>query len=372
MKMTRVCTPAVAGILFNLALACWPPSAAAAEQPSSAVAQADLQHTLETLAERARPGLLGIAVLDLQSGSAWRVNAGHAFPMMSVFKAPVAAAVLSRIEQGELSLAQQVTIKRADVLSGSAVPSIGARFRGEEMTFTVDQLLTAAVSESDNTAVDALIRVVGGPQVVTAFLQAHGVDGMRVDLDEAGVGRVFRALAPGAAAPSNESPQAEHARFQRGFQAFMADPRNRGTPDAAVAFLRKLWRNELLSPASTQHLLRLMYAQTIPNRLRAGLPKDVRFADKTGTSGSLDGEVGAYNDIGILTWPDGHTVIVAAFLSGSRATDAERDALFAELGRRIAASLQSIPKSAGVHARTSVSLSADADADGSGTGKRLK
>ncbi len=337
MKMSRVRAPAVAGFLLNLALACLSPSAAAAEQPSAAMAQANLQHTLDALAQRARPGLLGVAVLDLQSGTEWRVNADQAYPMMSMFKAPVAAAVLSRIERGELSLGQQVTIKRADVLPGSAVPSIGAKFHGEQMTFTVDQLLTAAVSESDNTAVDALIRVVGGPQVVTTFLHAHGVDGMRVDMDEAGLGRVFNALAPGEAVPSNESPQAAHVRYQRGFQAFMADPRNRSTPDAAVTFLRKLWRNELLSPASTQHLLRLMYAQTIPNRLRAGLPKDVRLADKTGTSGSLDGEIAAYNDIGILTWPDGHTVIVAALLTGSRASDAERDALFAELGRSVAA-----------------------------------
>ncbi|WP_266180845.1 class A beta-lactamase [Dyella humicola] len=340
MKMSRVRAPAIAGCLLNLALACLSPSVEAFEQPSTAVAQTDLQHTLEALAQRARPGLLGIAVLDLQSGNAWRVNADHAYPMMSMFKAPVAAAVLSRVERGELTLGQQVTIKRAEVMRGSAVPSIGARFQGEEMTFTVDQLLTAAVSESDNTAVDALIRVVGGPQVVTSFLHAHGIDGMRVDLDEAGLRRVFSGLVQGEAVPTNESPEATDARYERGFQAFMADPRNRSTPDAAVTFLSKLWRNELLPPKSTQHLLRLMYAQTIPNRLRAGLPKDVRFADKTGTSGSFDGEVGAYNDIGILTWPDGHTVIVAAFLSGSRASDAERDALFAELGRRIAAAFQ--------------------------------
>ena len=340
MKMSRVRGPAVAGIMLNLALACLPLSVAAAEPPSTAVAQASLQHTLEALARRARPGLLGVAVLDVQSGTEWRVNADHAYPMMSVFKAPVAAAVLARIEKGELSLEQQVTIERADVLSGSAVPSIGTRFQGEHMTFTVDQLLIAAVSESDNTAVDALIRVVGGPQVVTAFLRGHGIGGMRVDLDEAGVGRVFKALAPGEVAPSSESPQAAHERFLRGFQAFLADPRNRSTPDAAVTFLQKLWRNELLSPTSTQHLLRLMYAQTIPNRLRAGLPKDVRLADKTGTSGSLDGEIAAYNDIGILTWPDGHTVIVAAFLTGSRTSAAERDALFADLARNVAAALR--------------------------------
>ncbi|WP_445144569.1 class A beta-lactamase [Dyella sp. Tek66A03] len=339
MSLPRIRVPVGAAIVLHLALACLPTPVSAAEQTQAGVTQVDLQHTLEALAQRARPGLLGVAVLDLQSGAEWRVNADQAYPLMSVFKAPVAAAVLSRIEKGELSLDQKVTIKRADVVSGSAVPSIGAKFHGEEMTFTVDQLLTAAVSESDSTAVDALIRVVGGPQVVTAFLRAHGIDGLRVDLDEVGVGRVFSALDSAQALPANESMQQAHDRYQRGLQAFLADPRNRSTPDAAVAFLRKLWLNELLSPTSTQHLLRLMFAQTIPSRLRAGLPSGVRLADKTGTSGSLDGQTGAYNDIGILTWPDGHTVIVAAFLMGSRASAAERDALFAELGRSVAVGL---------------------------------
>lgn len=339
MKNFRVCHPLAVLIALQLPFAAMPMTAIAADRPTAPANQADFQHTLDALARRAHPGMLGVSVLDLQSGATWRVNADRAYPMMSVFKAPVAAAVLSRIEKGELSLDQKVTLTRADVLAGSAVPSIGAKFKGEQMTFTVDELLTAAVSESDNTAVDALIKVVGGPQVVTAFLHAHGIEGMRVDQDEAGVGRVFEGLRPGEKAPSNESGQEARQRYQRGYQAFLADPRNRSTPDAAVQFLRKLWLNELLTPASSQHLLRLMYAQTIPSRLRTGLSGGVRLADKTGTSGSHEGEIAAYNDIGILTWPDGRTVIVAAFLSQSPASGKERDALFAELGRSVAAAL---------------------------------
>jgi beta-lactamase class A len=339
MYTSRVRYPLVAMFALRFAFAAMPLTAMASGGPSAPAHQVDLQHTLDALAQRARPGTLGISVLDLQSGATWRINADRGYPMMSVFKAPVAAAVLSRIEKGELSLDQKVTLTRADVLPGSAVPSIGAKFKGEQMTFTVDQLLTAAVSESDNTAVDALIKVVGGPQVVTAFLHAHAIDGMRVDQGEAGVGQVLEGLRPGEQAPSIESEEDASKRYQRGYQAFLADPRNRSTPDAAVQFLHKLWTNELLAPASTQHLLRLMYAQTKPNRLRAGLPGDVRLADKAGTTGTLDGQTAAFNDIGMLTWPDGHTVILAAFLTQSSASAKERDALFAELGRSVAAAL---------------------------------
>lgn len=208
MDRSRTRCFAMVATMFAFLFVCLAPSAKALDVPAAKTPNVRLQQTLDALALSARPGTLGVAVLDLQSGAEVGVRADQAFPMMSVFKAPVAAAVLSRVDEGKLSLQQQVTLTRADVLSGSAVPSIGAHFRGERMTFTIEQLLKAAVSEGDNTAVDALLKVVGGPQVVSAFLRVHGIDGMRVDLDEAGVGRLFRDLKPGQEVPANESAQA--------------------------------------------------------------------------------------------------------------------------------------------------------------------
>lgn len=309
-------------------------SPAASPQPSASTNEA-LQHALDALAQRAQPGTLGVAVLDLKSGATTGVDADRAFPMMSVFKAPVAAAVLSRIDDGSLSLQQTVTVTRDQVMGGSAIPSIGAHFHGERMSFTIEQLLKAAVTESDNTAVNALIRAV----VVTTYLHAHGIDGMRVDVDEADIAQVFHGLRPGEQAPAHESSAAADLRYQSGYQAFLADPRNRSTPHAAIAFLGKLVQGELLSPVSTQRLLALMEAQTIPNRLRAGLPAGLTFADKTGTSGALGKRTAAFNDIGIIRWPDGHTVLVAAFLMDSSASDQQRAALFADIARSVASSV---------------------------------
>lgn len=321
--------------LLTLILALTAPAALlAAPLPDAHAGHAVLQGKLDALAKRAQPGVLGVVVLDPQSGEHWQVNAERAYPMMSVFKAPVAAAVFARIDSGALSMEKTVTLTRADVVGGSAVPSIGAHFHGERMNFTVRQLLTAAVSDSDNTAVDALLKLVP-PQEVTAFLQAHGITGMRVDLDEAGVDRVFEQLAPGQQPPENETAQAEESRLQRGYRAYLADPRNRSTPDAAADFLRQLQRGALLSPSSTRALLALLQAQTQPNRMRQGLPHDVRFADKCGTSYTLGGLTAAYNDIGILTWPDGRSVIVATFLTASTASKAERELLFADLARTV-------------------------------------
>lgn len=322
--------------LFALALAFTMPAALlAAPVPATHAIHAALQGKLEALARRAQPGVLGVTVLDPQSGERWQVNTEHAYPMMSVFKAPVAAAIFARIDSGTLSMEQTVTLTRADVVGGSAVPSIGARFHGERMDFTVRQLLKAAVSDSDNTAVDALLKLVP-PREVTAFLRMRGIVGMRVDMGEAGVDGVFEQLAPGQQPPANETAQAQELRLQRGYHAYLADPRNRSTPDAAADFLSRLQYGALLSPSSTHALLALLQAQTRPSRMRQGLPRGVQLADKCGTSYTLAGLTAAYNDIGILTWPDGRRVIVVAFLMASPASKTERDALFADLARTVA------------------------------------
>ena len=292
-----------------------------------------LQDRLDALAQQARPGRLGVTVLDLRSGQAWRVGADQAYPMMSVFKAPLGAAVLARVDRGELSLDHTVTLTRADLRQG--VSPIAKRFHGASMPFTVRQLLTAAVADSDNTAADALLPLVGGPAGLTAWLRTHGIDGMRVDRGEGGISHDVMGLDAHDRPPPGETDAEADARIRRGFFAYMRGPRDTSTPDAAATFLGKLWRGELLSAGSTRLLLDTM-THTPPFRLEPGLPKGVRFAHKGGTSGTFDDVTAAHNDIGVIAWPDGHAVVVAAFLSGSTRSAKERDALFVELGRAVA------------------------------------
>ena len=123
-------------------------------KPSAIDAAHALQTTLNELAQRARPGELGISVLNLQTGASWWVNANREYPMMSVFKAPLGATVLAQIDAGILSYDQRVNIRRTDLRSGAS--EIRDQFTGDAMTFSVRQLLTLAVSKSDNTAADAL------------------------------------------------------------------------------------------------------------------------------------------------------------------------------------------------------------------------
>ena len=304
---------------------------------------AELQAQLETLAKGALPGRFGIAVIDLPSGASWGVGADQPLPMMSDFKAHVAAAVLARIDAKSLSIDDQVTLSRADLVPGSAVPSLGQNFHGAHMTVSVATLLMSAVSQSDNTAVDALIKLLGGPAAVTDYLRAHGISGTTVTVDERGMSRVSSHLNGALAPPAGETAAQQARREQDGFDAFVAAPPNVTTANASALFLRKLWAGQLLSPASSQYLLHLMFSQTVPSRLRGGLPPGVRLADKTGTAVSIGDHTAGYNDMGIMVWPDGHVVIVVGLLSDVSAPQKERDALLATLARTVGAALHPAP-----------------------------
>lgn len=290
----------------------------------------ELQARLQALSHQALPGRLGVTVLDLRDGHAWRTGANRAYPMMSVFKAPLGAALLARVDAGTLSLDRQVTITRADLRHGRS--AIADRFRGQAMHFTVRELLVAAVADSDNTAADALLPLAGGPAGLTAWLHAHGIEGMRVDRGEGGISHDVMGLDAHDQPPPGETDAEAGARIRRGFLAYMHGPRDTSTPDAAASFLRKLWQGELLSAPSTRLLLDTM-THTPPSRIEPGLPKGVQFAHKGGTSATFEGITAAFNDIGVIRWPDGRAVVVAAFLTGSTQSAKERNALFAELGR---------------------------------------
>lgn len=284
----------------------------------AAAPDAALQASLQKVADQARPGTMGVLVMDPATGQSVSINAGRPYLMMSTFKAPIAAAVLSQIDAGKLTLDRKVHLAPADIVDGSAVPSVGATLKAGPRDFTVDELLHAAVTQSDNTAVDALLRLLGGGSVATRFLEGKGVHGMRIDMGEGELSRLFE---------------------KKGVDAVLASHVDSTTPEAAAAFLRKLQAGELVSSDSTQKLLGLMTAQVIPTRIRAGLPPGYELADKTGTSGTREGRMAAFNDIGIVTAPDGQKRIVVILLAEARATPEQATKWFAEIGKLVAGSM---------------------------------
>lgn len=285
-------------------------------------------------AEREHPGSLGLSILDDKNGESWQINGGMQCPMMSVIKLPVATAVLSLVDARKLTLEQSVRLSSKDRVEGSAVRSIGNRIGPLSLAVTVRDLLRASVSQSDNTSVDVLLRLVGGTDTVTHFLSVYGIRNVIVNMNERGMKQWFENEARALKACGSLSPQAADACVVR-----RRDNRSIPSPATAIDMTLLLWKlsnGELLSSSSTSFLLGFMYSQTIPHRLRDGAPQGVRVADKTGTGGRLGGATYAWNDVAIVTWPNRQRIFIAAFLTNSEATDDEKNRSFADITRTIA------------------------------------
>lgn len=244
---------------------------------------------------------LGVAVIDSGTGRSWSsYEADSRFAMASTFKVALAAAILAEVDVGRMSLDQGIAFTRVDLVDHSPVTE--ANLAAGRLS--VERLCAAIVEVSDNAAANLLLRRIGGPPGLTAFIRASGDAVTRLDRYEL----ELNSNLPG-------------------------DPRDTTTPAAMAGLLRTLLTGKRLSPAGRARLAGWMVSSTTGReRLRAGLPASWRVGDKTGT-----GARGANNDIAIA-WPPGRPpLLIASYIDAPSHDTARRNAAHAEVARIIAA-----------------------------------
>ncbi len=279
---------------------------------ASASTESSASGPLDKAVESVR-GEVGIAVIDLVGKKQFLLNPNKPFPMQSVCKLPISIAILRLADQGKLSVHENITVKQADLDSNHS--PIRDAIKGEQSDFTIRNLITRAICDSDNTACDVLIERAGGASEVTRVLIEAGIKGIRVDRPE-------RQLQP-------ESLQIDK---------YLLDPRDTAEPRAMADLLQMLYEGKLLSSDSKSLLLEdLFNCKTGINRLRAGLPEGWKLAHKTGTGRDVSGQNTATNDVGVMIGPKGETIFVAVFIKGSRATMESREAVMAITAAKAAA-----------------------------------
>jgi beta-lactamase class A len=304
--------------------------------PSASMDTRLLDVGFPALAHKAAPGAFALGVMDLATTKTWYWNTERAFPLAGAAALPIAAAALAQADAGKLSLNERATFSSLDL---SPPPSlIGADWpsppdnRGASMR--VGDLMALALREGDTTAIDVLMKRVGGPGEVGAFLQAKGVLGLRVDRYQREIQAemfgmpTFRAAwakqADFDAARGQIAPTVRQAAMDR----FILDPRDTATAPAALGFLALLAAGELVSPAATAALLALM--SSAPGGLfRAGLPAGTRVAHTAGAPPANLGFTPATTELAVATLPSGRRYALAGFLIGSTATAGARAGLFA-------------------------------------------
>jgi beta-lactamase class A len=263
-------------------------------------------------------GRVGIAVRSIDEGWSTSWNGNELNPQQSVSKLWVAITALDAVDRGQVSLGDQVTMSRGDLTLFHQ--PIAAKILGGGTTITLGELMFQALTKSDNTCNDKLMRSVGGPEAVRSMLRAKGLNSIRFyDGERSLQSRIAGLTWSPSYSIGNAFYEARNALpmsvRRAAFNRYVEDPYDGASANGITFALAKLKRGELLSPPSTARLLRIMsQTSTGPNRLKGGLKAGWSLSHKTGTGQILGATQAGYNDIGILTAPDGHSYSVAVMI----------------------------------------------------------
>ena len=271
----------------------------------TALAQPSLRVQIQTIAADAH-GKVSVACLLPGTRLDCDLNANAHPPMQSVFKLPLALAILHQVEQGKFTLDQPIRFQESDLILPKPYSPLQDKYPEAGVDVPLRELLRLTVSLSDNTAADILLRLGGGPKAVGDSIAGLGVDGFHLEDGE-------RAL-------HRDKP----LQYRNWFE-----------PREAVSLLRTISDRSPLSAEHTALLVGWMRSSRVSSRLAGELPTGTVVAHKAGTSDVDHGVAAATNDIGLITLPDGRQLAVAVFVTDSTADDATRDKVIARIGRAI-------------------------------------
>ncbi|MEV5810516.1 class A beta-lactamase [Streptomyces parvulus] len=252
--------------------------------------------------ERAHGARLGVFAWNTVSDRIVRHRGDELFPACSVSKTPAVAAVLRDLDRDGEFLRKVIRYGAADVDRSGYAPVTGLP---ENLAngMQVSDLCAAAITHSDNTAMNLILKELGGPTAVTRFCRSVGDTVTRLDrwepeLNSAEPGRVTDTTSPVAMGKT-------YARLVL-----------TGTLGAADRDRLKGW---------------LLANTTGDNRLKAGLPASWIVAEKTGT-----GDYGTTNDVGVAWTDKGEPVVLAVLSTKADAEAAADEPLLAGAARVIA------------------------------------
>lgn len=237
----------LAALLFALPLL--------AQEPG-ALLEAKLMDRLRQIDQRF-DGVMGVAVIDLASGRTLALNGDLVTAQASLIKVPILAAAFHKIESGALSLQQKVALTEKDKAGGSG--TLDARLGPQPLELSLEELLVLMIRDSDNTATNRIISLVGMDSVNQLMAQL----GLRAT-------RLRRVMMDSAAARRNDE--------------------NTSTPLEMARLFEFIYRERLISRDASRRMMDIL--KLVNADFRAALPRGVEAASKPGSVPGVRTEAG--------------------------------------------------------------------------------
>lgn len=247
---------------------------------------------------------VGVYTALIETGESVNLNGVQHFPMQSVYKFPIAMAVLHEVDNGKLKINQLVDVSKSDYIPAGHSPLKDQFPKGTKIS--IKDLIKYSVSESDGSASDVLCRLVGGIKNANNYIHGIGIKEIQIVL--------------------TEQIQVTHDAEQY---------QNWSTPEAMGHLFEIFYKKSVLKPASKALLLKDLTESTPgPKRIKGLLPKGTKVAHKTGTSGTrTNGITAATNDAGIITLPDGRHLVVVVYIADCADSEQKRETAIARIAK---------------------------------------
>lgn len=274
--------------------------------PTHAQQNATLFSKIDSIAKKAN-GKVCVSVLNIETKDSIDYYGDEHCAMQSVFKFPIALAILDKIDKGEFSLQHKIHVKPEDLIKGTWSP-LRDSFPNGNINLTFETLIKFMVSQSDNIACDILIHHLGKPKKVEKYLHKIGLEDIAIKYNEVGM----------------------HKNWNNQYK-------NWSTTNAMNQLLLKFYTGKILSKANTDFLNHVMIeTSTGKNRITKLLPLGTTVAHKTGSSDTnKEGLTAATNDVGIITLPNGQHLILSIFISDAKADYDTIESTIAEIAKAI-------------------------------------
>ena len=247
---------------------------------------------------------VGVSIMGIEDKDTLTINGSRHYPMLSVFKFHIAIVVLAEVDKGNLSLNQNIYIKKTDLTLDTWSP-IKAKFPNG-VKLTLAEIIRYTVSESDNIGCDILLRLIGGTKIINQYFLNKNFKDLSILANEEEMHKDWNILFT-----------------------------NWTTTNSANNLLKAFYDKKLLSKKSNDFLWKTMTETTTgKKRIKGQLPESTIVAHKTGTSGTNEkGISAAVNDIGIVTLANGKHFIITIFVSNSYENEEINEKIISDISK---------------------------------------
>jgi beta-lactamase class A len=248
---------------------------------------------------------IAVSILDFENNKSIEINGEKKLPMLSVFKFHIALAVLDWVDQGKLNLDQKIFIKKEELLENTWSP-IREKYPNGNIEMPLRELIKYTVAGSDNNGCDILLRLIGGTETVQKFINSKGIKNFAIKFNE------------------------EEMTYENMYENFT-------TTNDSNLLLKNFFDGKILSKNSTDFLMKTMIETTTgTTKIVAQLPKNIKIAHKTGSSGKNNqGLTIAENDIAIITLPNGKHYAISVFVSDSMESEETNTKIIADISKLV-------------------------------------